>query len=402
MKSNLYIPATITVGFQKRTDTFTGMLGYVIYTDHKGVLRKEGSWNSWRTHSIDPVTFNNDAQTGFCLNKGVQRDNYWGNGRSVIRVHDPRNFEFEISVDNLIGILMHADVSKRDITEPCVFAWYGTELILLPTNSKEYQESVVHTNNQHITFSSKSLVAGHSYVPRKWRNSVVYLGFFHRWGSTRDDRSNYINSVNIKQIKKPSKSHVFMDPSTKAVFCWNPSTHIAKVDVEECHPKFGALLEHYYTTDGSQPWIGGTVGPATNIYNREQVWARISNTEFACYYIQYNGYGNPVKVSVYMLARWNPEFPGFELSRTSSSYVYSRTNLGNPHLPGFYVTNSAVVATLAIIKHVILEVLPETTPSTPPPTANAKQQIIEKLWRNHQIGGNLYAVQENGTTVNII
>lgn len=48
MKSNIFIPKTINVGYQNRSGTYTGKLDYVIYYDEKGKLRKEASWNSWR------------------------------------------------------------------------------------------------------------------------------------------------------------------------------------------------------------------------------------------------------------------------------------------------------------------------------------------------------------------
>ena len=35
MKSNIYIPKKIKVGFNEREDTYTGLLGYVIYHDGK-------------------------------------------------------------------------------------------------------------------------------------------------------------------------------------------------------------------------------------------------------------------------------------------------------------------------------------------------------------------------------
>lgn len=41
MKSNIFIPKKIKVGFQERSDTFTKKLAYVIYYDQKGKLRKE-------------------------------------------------------------------------------------------------------------------------------------------------------------------------------------------------------------------------------------------------------------------------------------------------------------------------------------------------------------------------
>ena len=54
MKSNLFIPRKIRVGFQERGGTYTGKLAYVIYYDEKGKLRKEASWESWRKKEIEP------------------------------------------------------------------------------------------------------------------------------------------------------------------------------------------------------------------------------------------------------------------------------------------------------------------------------------------------------------
>lgn len=48
MNEKLYIPKKLNVGFQLRSDTYTGKLGYIIYWDDKGKLRKENSWQSWR------------------------------------------------------------------------------------------------------------------------------------------------------------------------------------------------------------------------------------------------------------------------------------------------------------------------------------------------------------------
>ena len=48
MKTSIFVPNKIHVGYQERSDTYTGRLAYVIYTDEKGKLRKENSWNGWR------------------------------------------------------------------------------------------------------------------------------------------------------------------------------------------------------------------------------------------------------------------------------------------------------------------------------------------------------------------
>lgn len=44
MSNNIFLPKKISVGYNERSDTYTGKLAYIIYTDEKGVLRKETSW----------------------------------------------------------------------------------------------------------------------------------------------------------------------------------------------------------------------------------------------------------------------------------------------------------------------------------------------------------------------
>lgn len=165
--SDLYIPKKIKVGFQKRSDTYTGKLGFITYYDDKEVLRQEKSWNGWRDHKIEVMEFENKPRANYVFNKGVQRSGYWGSGRSVVCVYDTRDFEFEISIDNLIGILMHSDVSKRDIVEECVFTWSGKHLVLLPVNSEEYRESLKFTEKQSQNISAKELVKGYTYNMKK-------------------------------------------------------------------------------------------------------------------------------------------------------------------------------------------------------------------------------------------
>ena len=73
MQTKLYIPKTIKVGFQKREGTFAGKLAYIIYTDDKGVLRKEKSWQGWRDQKIEPLDFENEPTSGFMINKDVSK-----------------------------------------------------------------------------------------------------------------------------------------------------------------------------------------------------------------------------------------------------------------------------------------------------------------------------------------
>lgn len=71
MNNAIFIPQKIRVGFQKRSDTYTKKLAYVIYYDENGTLRKAGSWESWRDKKIEPVEYDNTPMEGFVLNKKV-------------------------------------------------------------------------------------------------------------------------------------------------------------------------------------------------------------------------------------------------------------------------------------------------------------------------------------------
>ena len=177
----LFIPDKINVGFQKRDDTYTGQLAYIIYFDKKGVLRKETSWQSWRDKKIDPVQFENTPTEGFVLNKGVggARQSYGWNARNeYIRVYDPRDFEFEISLANLLFILKEGDCSRgKGLEGKFVYAWDKNNLVLLPASSQDYKISASFTDLQDKTVRVKDLVSGASYLTRK-QEQLIYLGRF--------------------------------------------------------------------------------------------------------------------------------------------------------------------------------------------------------------------------------
>ncbi len=179
MQEKLYIPQEIRVGFQKREDTFTKKLAYIIYVDGKGVLRKETSWEGWRDKKIPSESYENVPTSGFMINRNVERYN-WGhfsNNRSYIRIHDPRGFEFEITPENLIGILMSGDCNRRLLDGEFVYSWHGTNLVLLPVASEVYKECQTFTSLQVLKLSAKSLVPGLTYRTKQMVD-YIYLGKF--------------------------------------------------------------------------------------------------------------------------------------------------------------------------------------------------------------------------------
>lgn len=260
--TNMFIPKKLRVGFVTDEETLSGKLAYVIYYDEKGNIRKEKSWKSWCDDDTEVLELDNIPQPNFILNKGIQRDGYWGNGHSKIRVHDPRDFEFEISVDNLMGILMHSNVSKRDIIQECVYAWHGTELVLLPTNSVEYQNSVVYTAKQDQKITAKDFVAGYVYQPKKMDESLIYIGNFEWFSWEHGYKHNgklyaspkeggYNNKNYFDVHKSRGKKHVFYNKDNNS-FLTKTAADFSSIIEDTPVENYADLVDLFFTTENSQ------------------------------------------------------------------------------------------------------------------------------------------------------
>jgi hypothetical protein len=202
MKTTIFLPKTINVGFQNRTDTYTKKLAYVIYFDQKGKLRKEASWNSWRDNKIEPKQFDNVPTSGFVLNKkvgGYKTD--WNPRQTYVRIYDPRDFEFEITVPNLLYILENTNSIKgKGLEGEFVYGWDGTELLLIPVSSPDYIEITNYSNmiSKPESILGKDLILGGIYKTNKNEN-WIYLGKFMKYNDV-----SYNNNY-----KKPLGLHYY-------------------------------------------------------------------------------------------------------------------------------------------------------------------------------------------------
>lgn len=236
----LYIPEKICVGAQKREGTYTGKLAYVIYY-RDGILRKEKSWQSWRDKSIPSIDFTNEPTEGFVLNKGVggQRYSYGWNCRSeYIRVWDPRDFEFEISVANLLFILRECSCNKgKGLEGKFVYAWDGTELVLLPECSTDYHNSRKFSDLQHCSVKSKEMIPGATYITKK-QDALIYVGRFDYHFVIH--KTHWHPNAKSKGV---AKKHVFWDGKS-FVFLGDLKT-IAAVSCEAPVANYAELVDKY-------------------------------------------------------------------------------------------------------------------------------------------------------------
>lgn len=243
----LFIAPKIKVGFQKRSDTYTEMLAYVIYYDMKGVLRKEKSWESWRDKKIEPVEFDNVPTEGFVLNKKVGGKGWssWDTRQEYVRVYDPRNFEFEITVPNLLFILKECDCSKgKGLEGKFVYAWSGTTLVLLPESSEEYKRSASYTGLQAKTIPVKSLVKGAAYLTKK-QEKWIYI----------DKRLRYnVGVTSWRDVAHVDLTHVFWDDNDKIFVFQRDTKKLAAVISETADASYAGLVEMYdKSVHGSPP-----------------------------------------------------------------------------------------------------------------------------------------------------
>lgn len=185
MKSNLFLPKQINVGYQEREDTYTGQLGYVIYFDEKGKLRKEKSWNGWRDQEIENTIFDNEPIEGFVLNKKAGGySTGWNHRQTYVRVYDPRGFEFEISVTNLLYILENTNSIKgKGLEGEFVYGYEGGDLVLMPTSSPDFKVLEKLNNKIHAKnfIKPKELKEGHLYLTKQ-NEELIYMGRMETYG----------------------------------------------------------------------------------------------------------------------------------------------------------------------------------------------------------------------------
>ena len=183
IKNDIFLPKNIKVGFQNRNDTYTKQLAYIIYFDQKGKLRKEASWESWRSKNIEAMELENIPTEGFVLNKKVGgTTSGWNYRQSYVRVYDPRGFEFEITIPNLLYILENtSSIKGKGLEGEFVYGWDKQDLILIPTSSPDYKELNNFKDNLFNSekFKLKDMIAGSTYLTKK-NQEVVYLGRYSK------------------------------------------------------------------------------------------------------------------------------------------------------------------------------------------------------------------------------
>lgn len=215
--SELYLPKTLKVGYQYRDTKFEKKIGYVIYYDHTGKLRKETSWENWRDKQIDSNEFENTPTEGFMIHSNIK--DKWSQRQEYLSIYDPRGFEFEITIDNFIYIIQHCNIINTGIVGKLVYVWKGADLILMPTAD--------NTTYSELSKLQQSLFAPKGQVLDLISNKPYII----KVGSTRE-KWYYLGTTKLinGEIGKSTTKLIFYDHGHKVCHACTKNDVLAAAD----------------------------------------------------------------------------------------------------------------------------------------------------------------------------
>ena len=170
--------------------------------------------------SFTPIEFDNKPIEGFVLNKKVGGDKYsWNTRNTYCRVYDPRGWEFEIDIINLLYILENTNsIVGKGLEGKFIYGWDGKDLVLLPENCPEFKDMVRFTNEVNKTpIKFSKLKIGYNYYFSDESKSYTYLGVYTYYNSSYNgsvyEEKQFIfsdESGNIKHFKKPKSQYKYL------------------------------------------------------------------------------------------------------------------------------------------------------------------------------------------------
>ena len=241
MNDTIFIPPKINVGYQNRNDTYTKKLAYIIYFDEKGKLRKETSWNSWRDKNIPNDVYENVPTEGFVLNKKV--GDYccdWNHRQAYIRVYDPRDFEFEITIENLLYILENtSSIKGKGLEGKFVYGWKGKDLVLMPVNSPDYKEISEYTNLllENKTIKAKDLIIGATYRTKQ-NEEWIYMGKYDEYAYKGINRGKQFWFARLNKCWNSDKYKYFFE-QLKTI----PKNKLIQVINDKCCDNYSDIFD---------------------------------------------------------------------------------------------------------------------------------------------------------------
>lgn len=235
--SNFIVPKELIVGFQKREDTYSGLLGFMNFKYPNGDMARERDFNSWSSKDIEKKEISNKPLRGFVINKSVERWNSFASSNKI-RIFHPEGFEFEITVENLIALTNITNIISQEIMCDCVLAWRGNNVYLLPTSASEYKDIC---EMEEYTFDN-DLSKKHFYASKKF-SKLLWLKdtmFF-------DLNDNVIRKINTKILLSKSINEITEQEREKYELYeeYTNQKELAYTPTQKCFDNYVLFLKEY-------------------------------------------------------------------------------------------------------------------------------------------------------------
>jgi hypothetical protein len=199
MLSTIKIPEKVYVGFQGRRSEDEVPLGFMTpYTTDKAGQKRRDTVDNWakgygRDKTFNSVMLDNKPMIGFKIGRDIRRSGGWnGSGASYVRVADPRGFELEITIENLVMCMGSNLIDDGEILQECVWGRDGNRNILLPTNSEPFKDSIQTKAKLDTVISLRQVKPGDE-VALVTGETGIYMGSMYpihvdRWDQPRKFR----------------------------------------------------------------------------------------------------------------------------------------------------------------------------------------------------------------------
>jgi hypothetical protein len=162
----------------------------VNYIDNKTNLRirdRMDEWARWGSYGKDPLnslTIDNKPMVGFRISRSQINDG-WYQTPEYIRIEDPRGFEVDITIPNMIMLTNDNALVNGEIMHECIWGRDNAVNVLLPVNSLPYREAVSNTDRQKTHVHVSKLKLG-DHVTLKNGQSGRYMGKLYSTSEIKD------------------------------------------------------------------------------------------------------------------------------------------------------------------------------------------------------------------------
>ena len=170
---------------------------------------KYGSYLSkvYKTANIADVDYRildevpNEPRAGFRITRMISRGGSWSGSNKVVRIEDPRGFELEISVDNLVKAMSTTTFTDGVCQEECVWGRDGANNVLLPVNSEPYKEAFdTTTYRAKKAISLRDVNYGDTVELKKTEHfeglTGIYMGAYHVYSLSALNQSGALTREN--------------------------------------------------------------------------------------------------------------------------------------------------------------------------------------------------------------